>query len=549
MRKRSFPVLRACSCVLLGCVAAWAVEPPAEKTLEPEAAITTKVGQTLPLSYPVEGLKWNSDIGEITIDPDLKKPFLVGKKQGEANLLWLDAEKKYHSVLVRVIEPDMKIVLDAVEPHIEKMIGVKTRVASDGIMLVGSVYYPRDKRGLEEIEKQFKGKVRSLVTEDYREFYPLLQKRIESELARQGLPKVDLVFVDNILQVKGTVPSVRVRETVGAILGDYTKAHGVPLSLLVDVNIETQIREMLDRLGWGGLQFKVGDTAVTVWGRVPSEKVKGMIEETLKGVLSKTHTLVSNLEIEVPKILVNIRFVAVSGDEGRQLGTDPAKLMENSADIASFGASGGSSTCTVSTGPLFKLLSFWRDKGKARTILNLDLPVYANEKEPAELRRVEEIRYQLTGSQGQVNTETVSAGLINTVLAKLEDDGTIKLTLNLEVSTFAGVSSTGIPNKVAATLKNLVYRLRFGQSAMLSNLDQEIESAFQRKADLLSQIPVLGMLFFQKRDAKNKTDHLFGIISILKPDDRGLEQRFEDVGSRGPDRPTGLRPSTGLRQP
>ena len=535
MAKRNLMWLAACLVVapLLSHPALAGEELPAERMLQHEAVINLEVGHTLPLKYPTGDLRWNSPIAELQIDPERRVAFLIGEQQGEANLLYFDPQKKsFHSVLVRVMTPDTKIALHAVEVHLRKMIDVKPRVATDSIKLTGVVYYPKDKRRLEALEKQFKDTVQVLVTEDYTKCYPLVKRRIAAELARAGLPAIDQIFVDSILQAKGTVPTIKVRDRVQAILADFTKAHGVALSFLVDVDFEKRFRGLVDELGWVGVKVKVGDQLVKVWGKVPSEEVRAKVLAVLKSVLVKGQTLVDDLQIEVPKIIVNLRFVSLGDREGSQLGTDPSRLLSEEAiildrDLRLRSGEFETPTVIVQTGPLLKLIELWEDQGKAKTLINLDLPVYANEAEPAQFKKTQEVRYQLIGPDQAPTTDFVEAGLIISALGRLERDGQVRLKLDFEVSAFDGVGPSGIPNKMNSSFKNLIFRLRFGQSAMLVDLDRQVETSFQRKVPILSRVPILGSFFLRRRERDHTNDHLFGIVSVLEPQDEDLRKRFE----------------------
>ena len=508
------------------------------KTMTPEGVIVVMKDGIEPLDYPLDRMIFDSTIAKLSVPPGAKKVILSGKELGEAELLYLDVEGKYHKFLVRVLDTDTKDRLAGVETHIKSMIDVKARVGSGGIInLFGTVYYPKDSLDLEGMEKQFGGKVKSLVTKDYEPFHRLLKKVIQERLKSSSLPAVVLSFVDSILQVEGLVPMVRMKEKIGAILGDYAKAHGLAFTNLVEVDFEERLKKILDELGWAGLQVKVGDKIVRVWGTVPSEEARKLVEGVLAKTLEKDQVLVPDIQIVKPEILVNIRFVSVGDSDGRQLGTDPAAVLKGGA-IGLTSVKPSVATWSVGTGPLLELLAFWEDKGRAKTIVNLDLPVYANEKKSTLFRRVQEVRYQITSSEGVPSTQVVEAGLIIEVLATLERDNRIKVTLGFEASGFNGVGAAGIPNKVTSSFENRIFRLESGCSAMMADLHHDIETTFERKASVLNKVPILGPLFFKRRDKQKQKDRLFGIVSIVvKPRHEELEERFKKVGAMGQEEP------------
>jgi pilus assembly protein CpaC len=89
--------------------------------------------------------------------------------------------------------------------------------------------------------------------------------------------------------------------------------------------------------------------------------------------------------------------------------------------------------------------------------------------------------------------------------------GRIELRLHADVSELESDGGTGVPGRITATLDTIV-NVELGQSLILSGLTAKTERSSKSGLPLLSQIPILGVLFGTHAHSESETENVIIIV-------------------------------------
>ncbi len=131
-------------------------------------------------------------------------------------------------------------------------------------------------------------------------------------------------------------------------------------------------------------------------------------------------------------------------------------------------------------------------------------------------------------SNGTVITQTnpfpLTAFTFLTVAPRINDDNTITVFLNPNISNFVGVS-TGpngeqIPNQVTQGIQ-VVARVRNGETIVLGGLTQKNEDSATNKVPVLSELPIIGQFFRSSTRRKSNSELLIFVTPSVVDEDTG----------------------------
>lgn len=95
-----------------------------------------------------------------------------------------------------------------------------------------------------------------------------------------------------------------------------------------------------------------------------------------------------------------------------------------------------------------------------------------------------------------------------------QNTGRIELTIHANVSDLSEDSGTGVPGRVTSNLETVV-NLELGQSLVLAGLTSRNQTVNQSGLSLLSQIPIIGMLFGSNAVHRQETENLVFIVPTV----------------------------------
>jgi general secretion pathway protein D len=132
-----------------------------------------------------------------------------------------------------------------------------------------------------------------------------------------------------------------------------------------------------------------------------------------------------------------------------------------------------------------------------------------NDNTPATFAITDRIPFQTTtqGGQGFVSTNVdfADASSTLTIEPQVNSEENLTLKLNLEITSFRGDSSGGLPPPSNTRSYEGEVTVPNGTYVVFGGLEQEIESTTERKVPFLGDIPILGHLFKSWSSAKTKT--------------------------------------------
>ncbi|MBN1758186.1 MAG: hypothetical protein JW863_07710 [Chitinispirillaceae bacterium] len=172
--------------------------------------------------------------------------------------------------------------------------------------------------------------------------------------------------------------------------------------------------------------------------------------------------------------------------------------------------------------------------GDARMLMNSKLTTTNNRE--ASLHIGEIVPYTIQsynmssagGAGGNLRIEKENIGLIVTMTPHVNEENQITLNLNPEVSNIAGWKGQYGDIPLVRTRKtNTTIRVEDGQRIFLAGLLSEESTETVHKVPILGDIPILGLLFQNKREEVNKKNLIIEVIPRIIRDPKQIQKILE----------------------
>ena len=199
---------------------------------------------------------------------------------------------------------------------------------------------------------------------------------------------------------------------------------------------------------------------------------------------------------------------AMQGQSGAVAPATPLSVLEQSPPLLSWG--------TFTRGPLSTRLDFLLQNNKARLLAKPRLVTVSGSK--ARFLSGGQIPVPLTDAQGRTNAQYKDYGISLDIEPKADEDGNVSADVRAEMSDVDPANSVSIGN--GGVLPAIKIRwvetsvfVRKDSTLVLAGLLHEEEGLVTAGVPLLSQIPVLGLLFQHQESTTKKTE----LVIFLSP--------------------------------
>ncbi len=234
-----------------------------------------------------------------------------------------------------------------------------------------------------------------------------------------------------------------------------------------------------------------GSNSLIITG--PAEQVKDILD--MLPSLDRSQSLVN----------VNIRMQEITDSAGRDLGIDWSGGIGNFSMNILNGTIRALFDATKSLAGLNigAALTALETQKLTRRIDDTTLTVLNNGQ--AKLKRGGRIELNIPGGGGQSISKTLEYGVLITAKPQVSPDGTIRLTLNADVSNLVDPTNINI-NRIDFENRSeeTTVSLRPGQSLLLGSLLQTSSSNITQGVPVLSAIPLVGELFKKRSTSANQ---------------------------------------------
>ena len=219
--------------------------------------------------------------------------------------------------------------------------------------------------------------------------------------------------------------------------------------------------------------------------------------------------LVELLDVRIPQVMVEAQFVEMRVDDARKFGIDWSWISgQTTVDVTGI-ASGGGIAASYSKGKFTALLQTLLTNNRARVVNAPRLATMNNQPVTFTTSRTffyftTETVIQPPGFAGAqvINSQTLNALPVVTtftVLPQVNGDNSITCNVTTVISDIAGfvTSPTGqqIPQPTATTLPTRL-RVEDGETIVMGGFIRKTVSTSRNRVPLLSDIPIIGKLFF-----------------------------------------------------
>ncbi len=239
-----------------------------------------------------------------------------------------------------------------------------------------------------------------------------------------------------------------------------------------------------------------------------------VIVKGTRDIIDRVQEFVTAVDIPTPQYMLEAKVVEVNRDGALLLGIDSSLSANLNVGLSTNALALESLTSLVSsTVQLNAVLNMAQSKGLAKVIAAPKIA--AIDGKEANIFIGDVINYFIPRVDGGFDLKSVTAGVTLRVIAKMERDKTIRVTLNPEVSSITGWTGSGatIAPNVGTRRASTELKVKDGDTIIIGGLMRSSDTETVKKVPLLSNIPILGQLF-KSRDAKQEERELIIMITV-----------------------------------
>jgi type II secretory pathway component GspD/PulD (secretin) len=230
-------------------------------------------------------------------------------------------------------------------------------------------------------------------------------------------------------------------------------------------------------------------------------------EETIK----KADQLVASLDKPVRQVVIETRVEEISASGSRRLGLDwtfPLTLVKDPLDVM---------TVTKVVSDFAATLQALEEQGDATVLASPRIVALDGKEAIIHIGDRIPIVIERKSSEGGVvyttqEVQFIQAGILLKVTPRFNEDATLTLAVNPEVSTITGQTAQGYPS-IRTRSASTTMVVKSGETVALGGLLSQNEVDTIRKTPILGDIPLFGRLFQVKEKNKRQTE----IVIFLTP--------------------------------
>lgn len=282
--------------------------------------------------------------------------------------------------------------------------------------------------------------------------------------------------------------------------------------------VQEQMASELVRVKTYELKYAASDDVKAALGLVVpaasvqvGKKDRILVVKGSEDAIKKADELVANLDKPVRQVVIEARVEEISATGSRRLGLDwtfPLTLVKDPLDVMKVTKVVSDFTAT---------LQALEEEGDATVLASPRIVALDGKEASIHIGDRIPIVIEKKSSEGGVvyttqEVQFIQAGILLKVTPRFNEDDTLTLFVNPEVSTITGQTAQGYPS-IRTRSASTTMVVTSGETVVLGGLLSQNEVDTVRKTPVLGDIPLLGRLFQVKGKDKRQTE----IVIFLTP--------------------------------